>query len=190
MENRNEERLFDLIERKSYTELTSEERQFVDAQMSEADYTLQRTIMVEAGEFVDTTVPKPLVLTSKPRILPFIWTGIGSAAAAALLLLFFLPNDSIEFKLHVNERVPSASVDTVFVEKSVVDTVVHTVVKHEYIVRNAPATPTEDNFQLEAYSQAPMIVPTIRSSDLVNRGTSASEDQELSEFRPEPFIGM
>lgn len=89
------ERLFDLIESKSFEELTNEEKSFVLNHMTEADYRLQQNVLasVPALEYPDQ---EPLALELPKakkhflnRSVPLYQVLIG---AACLILLFVVGN--------------------------------------------------------------------------------------------------
>ncbi len=89
------ERLFDLIESKSFEELSQEEKSFVLNHLTEAEYTLQRTV-IAASAALDYDSEEPLALqipkTKKPflnRSIPLYQVLIG---AACLVLLFLIGN--------------------------------------------------------------------------------------------------
>lgn len=89
------ERLFDLIASKSYEELSKEERAFVSDHLTEAEYTLQRTVISAASALeYDSVEPHVLQLSKKKpaflnRTIPLYQVLIG---AACLLILFAVGN--------------------------------------------------------------------------------------------------
>lgn len=85
-------RLFDLIESRSFEELSPEEKRFVLEHLSEAEYQLQRMVLsaTSALEYSDED-PLPLVLKPEKRLffsrtIPLYQALIG---AACLLVVFF-----------------------------------------------------------------------------------------------------
>jgi hypothetical protein len=89
------ERLFDLIESKSFEELTAEERTFVLNHLTEAEYNLQRTVIsaTVALEY-DSEEPLALQIPEKKksilnRTIPLYQALIG---AACLVILFLVGN--------------------------------------------------------------------------------------------------
>lgn len=89
------ERLFDLIESKSFEELTNEEKSFVLNQLTESEYNLQRTVIAGASvlEYEDHE-PLSLELPKAKkhflnRSVPLYQVLIG---AACLVLLFMVGN--------------------------------------------------------------------------------------------------
>lgn len=90
-----EEQLFDLLEQKSFSELTPEEKNFVLEFMTEQEYQCQRKIMTVAPELkAEKHLARPLVLPSQKRSfwlksIPMYQVGVG-AAAACFLFVFLL----------------------------------------------------------------------------------------------------
>ena len=89
------ERLFDLIESKSFEELTDEEKSFVMNHLTEADYRLQRNVIAGASA-LDYADHEPLALELPKakkhflnRSVPLYQVLIG---AACLILLFMVGN--------------------------------------------------------------------------------------------------
>jgi uncharacterized integral membrane protein len=122
------ERLFDLIESKSFEELTNEEKSFVLNHMTEAEYNLQRTIIaaVPALEYPDQ---EPLALELPKakkhflnRSVPLYQVLIG---AACLILLFMVGNQkSYSLNWHFSEYPLEISVTGASSGKVIHDTIV------------------------------------------------------------------
>jgi len=89
------ERLFDLIESKSFEELSKEEKSFVLTHLTEAEYTLQRKVIAATSALeYDTEEPLPLrVRKAKKNLLnrsiPLYQVLIG---AACMVILFMVGN--------------------------------------------------------------------------------------------------
>ncbi len=89
------ERLFDLIESKSFDELSKEEKSFVLAHLTEAEYTLQRNV-ISAAAALEYDSEEPLSL-QVPKIkknllnrsIPLYQVLIG---AACVVILFMVAN--------------------------------------------------------------------------------------------------
>lgn len=188
MKKQKEERLLELLETKAYNALNEEERQLVDAEMSQDEYDFQRRILLEASEMDQNVVPRPLVFNRKTRILPFVWTASISAAAAVLIMFLVMPKESIELNFAIKEASSAVAADTVYVENRITDTIVNTIIQKEYVVRNV--SDASCDVQLDAYSGSQSVVPNIPTSEIANQGRSAKEDATLMQFSPEPFIGM
>ncbi len=89
------ERLFDLIASKSFEELSKDEQSFVLGHLTEAEYSLQRTVIAATSE-LEYDVEEPLALelptAKKPflkRSIPLYQVLIG---VACLVLLFMSAN--------------------------------------------------------------------------------------------------
>lgn len=87
--------LFDLLETRSFDELSAEQRLVVLKWMTEEEYRMHQMI-TEESESLDYFVPETTPLTIPTPIVPVwkkpipIWQAL-SGIAAALLLFFFLP---------------------------------------------------------------------------------------------------
>lgn len=97
------ERLFDLIESKSFEELTSEERTFVLNHLTEAEYRLQRTVIsATAALEYNSEEPRTLQIREKKkpilnRTIPLYQALIG---AACLVFLFFAVGNKKSYSLN------------------------------------------------------------------------------------------
>lgn len=101
------ERLFDLIESKSFEELSKEEKSFVLNHLTEAEYTLQRNVISAAAALeYNSEEPLPLRVPKKnppflKRTIPLYQALIG---AACLVLLFVVANrKSYSLNWHFSE---------------------------------------------------------------------------------------
>lgn len=97
------ERLFDLIESKSFEELNQEERTFVLNHLTEAEYNLQRTVIsaTQALEY-DSVEPAALQIPKEKksffnRTIPLYQALIG---AACLALLFIVVGNKKSYSLN------------------------------------------------------------------------------------------
>lgn len=102
------ERLFDLITSKSFEELSSEEKSFVGDYLTEAEYTLQRTVIAASSELeYDSEEPLPLSVTRSKknflnRTIPLYQALIG---AACIVLLFLVVNTKrYTLNWHISEH--------------------------------------------------------------------------------------
>lgn len=127
--------IFDLIETKSFDELTKEQQQFVLQWMTEEEYHMRQLIANEA-EKLAYDIPPVAPLNVRARSVPFwkkqipLWqtfTGI----AATFLIIFFIPRTSEEIESTPNQLISVIydtiikPADTVFVltTKRITDTV-------------------------------------------------------------------
>lgn len=97
------ERLFDLIESKSFEELNQEERNFVLNHLTEAEYSLQRSVIsATAALEYDSVEPAPLQIPKEKksffnRTIPLYQALIG---AACLALLFIVVGNKKSYSLN------------------------------------------------------------------------------------------
>lgn len=188
--NTNQEQLFALIESTPYEKLSSAEKSFVLNEISEQEYRLQHAILTKSDE-LDKNIPTPLplVLEEKKSVLltpvPLYQSLIG-IAAAAVLLFFILPSGTKEI---VTVTTPVAQVDTVYLEKQSIDTVV----KIEYrdrIIEKKIKQPRTDYKNYVSIEKPPVDLgvglpqtPDLSSASLVNKGVSANGDETLELIR-------
>lgn len=178
--------ILDWIESKDFSDLDLDEKSQVTSVMTEEDYRFHREIVLSAARSPQTELVRPLVLPKKTRPLPFVITAVSSAAAAVFVLLFFRSESLPEVR--VQWKTPVASVDTVYVRETSVDTVI------EYIYAQ---TKKPEIYQASAsLKTVPELIVTdgpvvsLRSKDLVNVGVTAENDRSEEQFRPKHFIGM
>lgn len=97
------ERLFDLIESKSFEELNKEELAFVLNHLTETEYTLQRSVISAASALeYDSVEPAPFQIPKKKksffnRTIPLYQALIG---AACLALLFIVVGNKKNYSLN------------------------------------------------------------------------------------------
>lgn len=196
-----------LIEEKEFSELTNDERSFVLSQVEESEYSFRRNIILNSKELLknDLRKLKPndsikvaalqslRAKKSNRKIIPlFIGYKVPAWLAAASILLAFLLNSILNFSfnktaLPVNQL---SQIDTVFVEKKIIDTVKikeqpDTVIKVVYVPQNTDQQPiteaqhtndaelkTLESTQMNNYN------PVIDlSTDKKHKGKSLNEDE-------------
>lgn len=90
--------IFDLLDSKSFEELTENERVLVNEWMSEAAYRLQHRILTESAN-LDYEIPLVEALAIPEKSIPFwqkpipLWQAM-SGVAAAMLILFLFPKST------------------------------------------------------------------------------------------------
>jgi hypothetical protein len=102
------ERLFDLIESKSFEELNKEEKSFVLNHLTEAEYGLQRKV-IAATAALEYDSEEPLALKIPEKSTPFLQRPIplykALIGAACLVLLFVVGNrKSYSLNWHFTEH--------------------------------------------------------------------------------------
>lgn len=187
------ERLFDLIESKSFKELTSEEKSFVLDHMTEAEYTLQRNVIAGAAvlEYEDYE-PQALELP-KPkkhflnRSVPLYQVLIG---AACLILLFLVGNQkSYSLNWRFSEFPLEISLNGASSGKVIHDTIV----KEIPVFRTASTIIRDTVTLVERILQQPerrmlevsnsMVYPELNEQLLETKSTPYKEDQ-TAQFLP------
>ena len=182
--NEQEQWLLELVETKSFTELSDAERAFVLEQMTQAEFELQRHLINQTREMVEDLDPKPLQLAEK-KSGPFILIPLYQAVigVAATLILSFLFIESGQSPVSEHKNMELAIADTVFIEKQIVDTVV----KYEYIDRvvhtecetfvsaNSHSTPIKHDIAITK-----PVVPPLNELNLHNKGVSLVDDKTFS----------
>src|SRR5687768_14880079 len=102
------ERLFDLIESKSFGELSKEEKSFVLNHLTEVEYDLQRKV-ISATAALEYDSEEPLALNIPEKNIPFLKRTIplykALIGAACLVLLFVVGNrKSYSLNWHFTEH--------------------------------------------------------------------------------------
>ena len=183
MESRNDIIWQELIESKDFDQLSNGENAFVLGRSAEANYRLERAIIVEAKNLNEEVEPLPLILEEKKGavVIPLYQTILAVAAAFVLgFLLFRSTHDGGE----IQQKQALSKIDTVYVEKQIIDTVIQT--KTEYIQLAAKKSVPEVQ-STQIISTAPSAVLSnqsnfeadLSSTTLVNKGTSAKNEKTL-----------
>ncbi|MNJ83323.1 hypothetical protein D3C87_07390 [compost metagenome] len=187
-------RLFDLIESKSFEELSPEEKSFVLKHLSAEEYAFQRKIIASSAELeYETEEPLPLVL--KPERTAFFSRSIplyqALTGAACLILVFMAvwPGKSQELKMNfvgnpLNISLQGASSvqiihDTITKEIPVFQAasgiIRDTVTVVQYVLRQ------QENRMLEAGNT--IALPALNEQLIENRSLSYKDDQ-ATQFLP------
>lgn len=187
------ERLFDLIESKSFEELTNEEKSFVLNHLTEAEYNLQRTVIaaVPALEYPDH---EPLALEIPKakkhflnRSVPLYQVLIG---AACLIVLFMVGNQkSFSLNWRFSEYPLEISVTGASSGKIIHDTIV----KEIPVFRTASTIIHDTVTVVEQILQQPekrmlevsntMVYPELSEKLLETKSTPFKDDQ-TAQFLP------
>lgn len=187
------ERLFDLIESKSFEELSNEEKSFVLNHLTEAEYKLQRKV-VSATADLEYNSEEPLALQIPEKNTPFLKRTIplykALIGAACLVLLFVVGNrKSYSLNWHFSEHPLEISLTN---GASSVQTIHDTIIKeiqlipaskiiHDTItiVRNVLQQP--EKRMLEAGNT--IVYPELTEKLLETKSSSYKEDQ-TAQFLP------
>jgi len=182
--NEQEQWLLELVETKSFTELSDAERAFVLEQMTQAEFELQRHLINETREMVEDLEPKPLQLAERKLglLIPIpLYQAVIGVAATLILSLLFIQSGQSPVSEHKNLELAIA--DTVFIEKQIVDTVV----KYEYIDRvvqieteKSASAITQSSPIKHDIAIAKPVVPPLNELNLHNKGVSLVDDKTFS----------
>lgn len=180
-ENRTEI-LHDLLEKKSFTELSSNEKQFVLKSMSEFEYSQERAIIMNlAASFSNNNPkPKPLIIpTSKStRVIP-LYQAIAAVASVAAVIIFYFSLDNNEIEVITNTEY-IVKHDTIQVEKVIYDTIVHHTQKTVYIEKDVFVEASNAGCQIEEPrlldASPSIILPDLNLVEVENSGTSLKND--------------
>ena len=67
----NHEKLLELLEKKSFEQLSADEQAFVLEHTTSQEYELQRMVMIESNDLNDNVEPLPLILKEKKGIVVY-----------------------------------------------------------------------------------------------------------------------
>nr|WP_294859168.1 hypothetical protein [uncultured Fluviicola sp.] len=192
------ERLFDLIESKSFEELTKEEKSFVLQHLTETEYRLQRkVIFATAALEYDSEEPLALRIPKTKRhflnrSIPLYQVLIG---AACVVLLFLVGNTkSYSLNWHFSEHPLEISLtngassgkiihDTIVKEIPVfrlASSIIHDTVT---IVQNVLQQPEKRMLETSNY----MVYPEL-SEKLLESKSSSLKDDQTSQFLPSVLV--
>ncbi|AEA43553.1 hypothetical protein [Fluviicola taffensis] len=189
------ERLFDLIESKSFNKLTKEEKSFVLEHLSEEEYELQRKIISTTSDMEEEHVePLPLVIPVQKKgfftkSIP-LYQAIISVAAMLVVFIAIWPRESqSSLKLNFGENPVNISVagtpsvqiihDTVFQKIPMFSTVTKIVYDTITLVQEVLKQP--DNRQLAVGRMIPQ--PEI-SKQLLESKSQPYKDDKVAQFLP------
>ncbi|MDH4472950.1 MAG: hypothetical protein QE487_10095 [Fluviicola sp.] len=124
--NDNEERLFDLVDQKEFDQLTTEEKAFVEAHFSQAEYRLQRQMIRESENLFEPVSETPSLVISGSsftgKTIPLYQALIGIAATVVLFISIW-PNQTETPQLPNNKPALSKT-DTVIQTQIIRDTII------------------------------------------------------------------
>jgi hypothetical protein len=172
----------ELIESKDFDQLSNSEKAFVLGISNEENYRLERTTILEARIIYAEVEPHPLILEKEKKgiVIPLYQTMM--AVAASFVLGFFLFK-STQVSTGTEKGQPLAVIDTVYVEKQIIDTVIQT--KTEYIQLAAKNTTSPKETQPTKPSPSAVLSSQtsfeadLSDATLANKGKSAANDETL-----------
>lgn len=173
-------RLQELMASKTFAELNADEKNFVLAQISERGYALQHFLLLESASIQPEVEPRKLHLPQSDRkgiVIPLYQAIAG--IAAAVVLTFFVVRGGQERELQNLEPV-LAQVDTVYVDRTEYDTLIEFQTK--YIQQAVSESTDLDCCSPSSTDEAENLnfLP-VSNFDLKNRGSSASDDESLTQ---------
>ncbi|WP_430405440.1 hypothetical protein [Fluviicola sp.] len=194
------ERLFDLIESKSFEELSSEEREFVLNHLTESEYTLQRTVIsATAALEYDSVEPHALQIREKKksilnRTIPLYQALIGAACLVILFLAGNQKNYSLNWRFSGNPLEISLTNGTSASSVQII---------HDTIVREIPIITASKIIRdtitvVQTILQQPekrmlevgktMIYPELTEKLLEGKGASYKDDQTAQFLPSNPVV--
>lgn len=183
METRNEEMWQELIESKDFDQLSNRENAFVSGRSTEANYQLERTVLLESKMLHQEVEPRPLLLEDEKKaiVIPLYQTILAVAAAFVVSFFLFRSNGNTT---EIQKNQPLALTDTVYVEKQIIDTVIQT--KTEYInfvtektiIQEVNCPQSNENMSAVLSNQS-NFEADLSATTLANKGTSAANDETL-----------
>lgn len=174
------EKWLELVETTRFEELTPAEIQFVEANGGESKFRLDQRAINDAKDIYFIPEPRNLELNEKKGIVvPLYQTLLAVAAAVVISFFVFRMNDTVNVKFNQ----PIAIADTVYVEKTIVDTVVQAETKFltKYITVPADCpSPSIKAAQPTFVKSQPNFNPDFSSLTLSNSGRPASKDETFN----------
>ncbi len=181
--NEQEQQIMELVETKTFAELTEVERLLVLKYLTQEEFDLQHRLVNETKFLINDLDPKPLQLDQKNSgifvLIPLYQAVIGVAASVIISFLLFQPEP---LDISNNGNMKLAKTDTVYVEKQLYDTVVIdkfvdrvvTIKSKKNDFKNASASNKQD------ITIAEPIVPSLNKLDLQNKGLALMHDETYS----------
>jgi len=184
------ERLFDLLETKSFDTLSAEVKSFVLSHITEAEYLTQRKVISAATE-LDYEVPEPLPMAIPARqpflkkAIPLYQVLIGAACLLMSIVLFRDDHSKIGFDL-IDEPIAFSVAQTPQVIQVVHDTVIERipgvqlpgrVIRDTLTVVQTVFTNRNESRMLDA--TVPSLTVDLNRALLESKSLSAKEDNSI-----------
>lgn len=173
--NSTDEQLYDLIESRSFDELSSDELSFVLSQTTKEEYIVGYQAIHESHSLNDSMTVRPLILSSKRIAIVVPLYQTLAAIAAAVLISFFVFRSSEIITTQV--KVPSLAVaDTVYIDNSRYDTVVE---KEIHFIDRVIYAKAKGQMVVREHiqSNSNIWVPEINTEDIASVGQSLKNDE-------------
>lgn len=181
--SKEESRLFDLIEKFDFEELSEQDRKFVLEISSLEEYSLQRKILYESEAVFssNTLEPRSLIITSSKnvknvRVIP-LYQALLAVAAVILVFVLSWPKE----QKTTNNEVQVSITDTVYKTQFIRDTILKIIPQVKYVIQKEVefqtvyASSLEEPELLEVAQQ--FTLPSISKESIQSRGISLKEDQ-------------
>ncbi|MCH2232118.1 MAG: hypothetical protein MK105_17405 [Crocinitomicaceae bacterium] len=186
--NRNEEQIQRLIETKQFSELSLDEKDVILSQMSEHEYKLAGLAIFESKSAYRELEAKPLILPTQKRearIAIPLWQAAASVAAAVLISFFVFRTEKI-VEVQVGDGLMAKN-DTIYMEKSIVDTVfkyetkyIDRIIESSSVSRINDAPVDNQLIKLRSNSFSTQELADLDPSKLQNKGQSVANDETFS----------
>jgi hypothetical protein len=185
--NNEESRLFDLIESTKFSDLSIKDRLFVESQMTEEEYSLQRRIMYDSSELFSNNIePIPLVIPTnkKVRTIP-LYQALLAIAAVFVFFFCIWPTETTVIPE------PMASNQKTVIEKEYIhDTLVRYITKIQTVEKVVFDTVNTFVTEIRHPQQEPRLleVPNSLSLPELNKELIATKGESLKEENNIRFI--
>lgn len=173
-----------LVETKRFEELSESEKQWVNFVASESIYRKEYAILFNLKELSEDVEPRLLVLSEekKARVVPLYMPFL--AAAASFVLAFFLFRSSGIDSIETGLNNATLVADTVYLEKTMVDTILETQTQYVYI--NQTETTSASQSTMSDCTPQPVVMTSqsafqtdLSDAALSNKGVSARKDKSM-----------
>lgn len=174
-----EEKLFDLIESMPFDELSVEEQRDVLVLITEQEYRKQHALLTRTRNMSQQEISRPFILpeSKKEGVLMIPWYLSLSGVAAAFLLGMWLFK-SVPEKMII--EIPIATVDTVFVEKQIIDTIIQVNNDSEKRIKKRNA---ENDRVSSSKFPSPLVMiaaPNLSDKYIESKGVSLKNDETFA----------
>jgi len=179
--NNKQEILAHLIVNKEFEALTKEEKTLVLGEVTVADYSFRRKVLLESKDLYIIPTPNPLYLEKKRGVVIPLYQAV-SGVAAAVIAMFFIMNSTVS-QSNPNSTTLLAAADTVYIHKNSVDTVYE--YKTEFIDRVVYRSAEKIEYQWSeglyknGLNNQSFELPDLSTLKLENLGSPAVNDQAL-----------
>jgi len=189
--SKNENRFYELVQSKNYSELNSADQKFVLTMTTQVDYELERHVILTAStlfEDEEKAIPVPLFIPQKSNGMLFvkmpIYQSLFAVAATVIFMLLVFPIHTENGSL-ITKTEYIVKTDTVEIETEIYkyDTIYHTIEKPIYIKQDV-LVESNSNPCVSPIQEAPRLLQSTQNMNLPdlteqltdNKGTSLKDD--------------